>query len=416
MSEMRINSGATEDSVHLLDYVLVLAKHSRMIIYASVTLALLTYLYLFISPNKYTATARLLPPRQNFALSAQLLENLGGGGPESTIGGGAAGALGGIAAGMLGLKSSGELYASIMIGNSISDLIIERFKLKKLYKSKFIDDARYELRKRVKIIVGKKDGLIDIEVTDENPIRAAEMANAYSEELDKLLQKLTLKEAKDRLNFLEGERVLATENLKKAEEALRRFGEQKSVIQLDTQTKSVLEYIGSLRASVDAKEIQLQVLRQQATPANYDVIRLETEIKGLKDKLRATENQWDQSCIGDVCLPTSTTPSLAIEYIRLYRETKYQEGLYQLFSKMTELARVDIVKKFGIINMVDKAFPPEKKSNKRLIPPILVGLLTLTFMAFFSFVLDSCHKLNLNDEDNHQLSLIKKYIEQLVHW
>ena len=68
-----------EDEIHLLDYLIVLAKHSQMIIYTTVAVMVLTFLVLFISPNKYTATARLLPPQQNLTMSGQLMDFVGGG-------------------------------------------------------------------------------------------------------------------------------------------------------------------------------------------------------------------------------------------------------------------------------------------------------------------------------------------------
>ena len=126
----------------------------------------------------------------------------------------------------------------------------------------------------------------------------------------------------------------------------------------------MLQYIAQLRAEIDAKEVQVQVMRQQATPYNYDVVRLETQVKGLKDKLQAAEKQWDQSCIGDVCLTTSKMPMLGLEYIRLYREVKYQETLNQLYTKMVEIARLDLVRDMAVVQVVDQALPPDKRSNR----------------------------------------------------
>ena len=117
MTESQNNPDQCDDEIHLLDYLIVLAKHSRMIIYTSVAVMVLIYLVLFILPNKYTATARLLPPQQNMTLSAQLLNTLGGGGTPGApaAGGGAAG----MAAGLLGLKSPSDLYAGMLTGNTI---------------------------------------------------------------------------------------------------------------------------------------------------------------------------------------------------------------------------------------------------------------------------------------------------------
>ena len=124
--------------------------------------------------------------------------------------------------------------------------------------------------------------------------------------------------------------------LPSAEEALRSFSEKTNVLQIDAQTKGMLEYIASLRANIDAKEVEVKVLQQQATPSNFDLIRLETEVRGLKDKLRAAETKMDPNCVGDVCLPTSKVPALGLEYLRLFRETKYQDNIYQLYCKLAE--------------------------------------------------------------------------------
>jgi len=267
------------------------------------------------------------------------------------------------------------------------------------------------LRKNAKISVGRKDGVINIEVTDKERQRAAAMANAFVEELEKLLKRLSVTEAEDRLAFLEKERTQAAQNLTKAEEALRTFAEQKGVVQLDTQTRGTLEYIARLRAEIDAKEVQIQVLRQQATPSNYDVIRLETELKGLKDKLRTSEAQWDQVCAGDVCLPSSKVPALGLEYIRLYREAKFQEGLYQLFTKMAEIARLDMVKDVTVIQVLDRAKPPERRSNKRVIPTLLVGFIAFIMMIAVAFGRERWQKDKITEEDSNRIALIITYLK-----
>lgn len=407
MDERLTKPSPRDDEVHLLDYLIVLAKHSQMIIFTSVAVTFLTYLILSVSPNKYTASARLLPPQQNMTLSAKLLDSLGGSALPSSDSSG----LGGMAASMLGLKSPGELYVGMLTSHSIFDRIIERFNLRELYEVDYIEDAREELGKNA-AITADKDGLITIEVTDEDPQRAAAMANAFVEELDKLLQQMASKEAMGRLAFLEKEMAQASHNLTKAEETLRTFSEQRSVIQIDAQTKGMLEYIANLRAAIDAKEVELQVLRQQATPFNYQVINLETELKSLKEKLRAAETQADQTCIGEVCIATSKVPALGLEYIRLYREVKFQEGLYQLYKRMVEIARVDMVRDVAVIQTVAKAIPPEKNSNKRLLPTLLAGIATGFMMLFVAFVCEYWHNTACSEEEAPRLAQLSNYTQQ----
>lgn len=411
MTESNHNSTVDDDEIHLLDYLIVLVKHSRMIIFASIAAMLLTYLVLLILPNKYTALARLLPPQQNMTMSAQLLTSLGGGGPLGVPSGGG---MSGMAAGLLGLKSPSDLYASMMAGHTISDRIIERFELRKLYKEKYLESARNTLAGRTNIS-SQKDGIITIEVTDKDAKRAAEMANAFAEELDKLLHGLAVQEAKSRLEFLEKERLQTNQNLAKAENDLRTFSEQNNVIQIDTQTRGALEYIARLRAEIDAKEVQIQVMRQQATRYNYDVVRLETEAQGLKNKLKTAESQYDQSCVGDTCLNTSKVPTLGLEYLRLYREVKFQEGLNQLYSKLVEMARLDMAKDFFIVQIVDRAFPPEKRSNSRLLPAVLAGIGTCFLMLFVAFGREYWQNAKAQEENSQRLGLLRAYLEHWTH-
>lgn len=397
-----------DPEVSVLDYLIILAKHSRMIIIASVAVTVLTYLYLFCSPNTYKATARLLPPEQNLTLSAQLLDSLGGRVSPGVRGAGPG--MGGMAASLLGLKSAGDMYVAMMTSETVLDHIIARFHLMKLYKTRYLADARKALSKNTKIIAGKKDSIIVIEVDAATPKLAAEMANAFIEELDRLLQGLALQEAKGRLAFLEKERLQASQKLSKAEDSVRRFSEQNSVLQIDTQTRGAIEYIARLRAEIDAKEVSIQVLRQQATPMNYDVVRMETEVKGLREKLRAAEAQRE-NCVSDVCLPTNKAPSLGLEYLRLFREAKFQEGLYQLYTKLVAIAHTDMVRQVAVVQVLAPATPPERRSNKRLIPSIIAGILSFFMMSFVAFGLEYIQNMNTKEDGVQRLAILKDHLQ-----
>jgi tyrosine-protein kinase Etk/Wzc len=407
--EKAVTEGTNKhDKGNLLDYLTVLAKYARVIVITSMAVTILTYLCLFLSSNVYTSTARLLPPQTNLTLSAQLVDSLVGGALPWSAGNANVGGLG---SSLLGLPSASDMYVGLLNSDTVADRIIARFHLRKLYGSKDIESARRALRRQTNINVLKGTGLIVIEVTDEVPRRAAELANAYVQELEKLMQDLTVQEAKSRLTFLDNERALANTNLTKAEDALRTFSQRYGVIQIDTQTKSVLDYIAQLRADIDAREVQIQVLRQQATPFNYDVVRLETEIKGLKEKLASAEKQMGQVCKGDVCLSTSEVPGLGLEYIRLYREVKFQENLYQTFTKLAEVARLDMARNITTISVVDRALPPEKRSNTRLLPAILTGMVTFFMMVFVSFGAEYWQNLQKSEDEAQRISIIKNYLK-----
>jgi tyrosine-protein kinase Etk/Wzc len=398
------------DEVHLLDYLIVLAKRIRLIIYSSAIMTVLTYLILFIQPNEYTSTARLLPTQQNMTIAGQIIDSLG---ISSISGAGAANSLGGMAALMMGVKTPGEIYVGMLTSDPIFDRIIERFNLREQFQKTYIEDVRKRLSGQVNITVGK-DGLILIEVTDEDPRQAAKMANAFTAELDNLLQEMARKEANNYLAFVEKEREQSSINLVKAEEVLRCFSENTSVLQIDAQTRGMLEYTANLRATIDAKEVQMKVLRQQVSPSSYDVKLLETELKSLKDTMRETETKANQNSGADVCLPTSKVPALGLEYFRKVRDAKYQEVIYQMYSKLAELARFDAARNVSMIQIVGQAIPPEKRSNKRLFPSILVGFGTGLLMIFWVFFLELKQRLESSEGEKKRLDLLRATLNEFM--
>ena len=247
-------------------------------------------------------------------------------------------------------------------------------------------------------------------MTDPDPKRAAAIANAFPEELDGLLGEITRKEAQKYLTFLEQERNQANSKFTQAEQSLQAFSEKSGVLQIDAQTKGMIQYIAELRALIDAKEVQLRVLRQQATPANFDVIRLETELKGLEQKLQAAETKQTPNIGPEVMIAASRVPGLGLEYFRLYREWKFQEVLYQLYCKMIELARLEASRNFSSVQVIDWAGPPERRSNRRLFPALLAGSLAFFFGVCAAFMWESFQQLANKESEVQRLQLLSLYL------
>ena len=75
----------------------------------------------------------------------------------------------------------------------------------KAYDAKYRFEARARWSKNTRIAIGKKDGLISVEVDDESPQRAADMANAYVDELRRMTSVLAVSEAQQRRVFFDKE-------------------------------------------------------------------------------------------------------------------------------------------------------------------------------------------------------------------
>lgn len=371
-----------QDDIQLLNYIIILSKNSRRIIYTSLLLPIAVYLILLLFfPLWYTATARIVPPTQNLTLSAQLMDGLLG-----TIVPGKATALGGMMGDVLGLKSPADLYVGILTSDTVFDRIIERFELRKLYKEKYIEETRKRLGKLADIRTAR-DGLISISVTDKSRQRAADMANAFVEELALILRRQSEEEARARLAFLDEKLKEASLNLATAEENLKKFSEKTGVLQIDAQTMGSLQYLAYLRAMLDAKEVELKLLQHQLTPSNHFVILAEKERTALKNKIREVEQREGmEGETSEALIATTRIPSLGLEYLRLFREVRFQDAVYRVYLKLAELARVDLAREPLVIQVVDRAKVPEQKSHpKRLLITLVVFFVTLVVMILASF-------------------------------
>src|SRR5207244_4456860 len=145
-----------------------------------------------------------------------------------------------------GIKNPTDQYASLLKSRTVLDAMVARFNLKELYGEALMEDARKALDQRTKVFAGLKDGIITIEVDDHDPKRAADMANAYVEELHNLSKTLAIGEAAQRRLFFETQLRLAKDNLAKAEIALRASGVSEATLKILPQ--SALEALARLKA------------------------------------------------------------------------------------------------------------------------------------------------------------------------
>jgi uncharacterized protein involved in exopolysaccharide biosynthesis len=70
-----------------------------------------------------------------------------------------------------------------------------------------------------------------------------------------------------------------------------------------------------------------------------------------------------------------------VGYVGKYREYKYQEMLYDMFARQYELARVDESKEGGLIQVVDVARAPDRKSKPKNALIMLASVVTPLVLA-----------------------------------
>jgi uncharacterized protein involved in exopolysaccharide biosynthesis len=348
----------------LLDLVLQLPEWKFFILKVVFVCAVIAAVVAFVWPKSYTATARVMPPQQTqSSLSTAMMGQLG---PLAAIAGNGLGMS----------KTATDVYLYVLRSRTVADDLIDHFGLIQVYKSKRRVDAQDELRDNTQFLSGKEGG-ISISVSDRDPQRAAEIANAYVEELRKLTQTLAVTEAGRRRIFFEREVQKAGDELSRAELGMKRTQEQTGILLLEPQSKAMIEGVTSLHAQVVIKEAQVEAMRNFATAENPDLIRAQSELAAIKSELARMEAGQVGTSVADVNL--RKIPEKGLEYLRSLRELKYREALLEALIKQYEIARVDEAKDAAIIQVLDKAVPPEIRSSPKR--SLIVG--TAAFLAFF---------------------------------
>lgn len=301
---------SNEDEINLLDMLIVLGKHKGMIIGVTFVAALMAIGYSLSLPNIYTGTTRILPPQQSQSSAGALLNQLGG--------------LAGMAGGSLGIKNPNDLYVAMLKSRTIMETVAKRFGLQKVYEQKTMTGALQMLESSTRIVSGK-DGVIAVEVDDRDPQLAAAMANAFIDELNKLMQTYSLTDASQKRTFFE------------------------------------------------------QQLRQ------------------AKDRLTDAELVLDR------------TPSTSLEYLDAVRNLKYQEAVWEILAKQFEMSKMDEAKDFPLIQVLDKAIPPERKSKpKRSLIVMLVTLVAFFLAVIWAFIKEALSRSGGDPEQSVRMQELRR--------
>ncbi len=354
-----VDDGKTSEDIRFVELLLSLARHKTLVFGMPVLFGAVAFAATLAMSPSFTSVAKVMPPQQQQSSVAAMLGQLGG--------------LAGAAAGGLGaMRNPGDLYVGMLESRTVADALINRFKLKERYHVKTMEEARTKLARVSLMVNGKKDGLISITASDADPQVAADMANAYVDELLKITQSMAVSEAAQRRMFFEKQLRDAGTDLAASEIALRNTQQKTGMIQPDKQVQAIITSVAQLKAAVAAKEVQLNAMRTFAAPANPELRRAEEELRTLTAQLRKMEGSGP-SRTGDFMVPTGQIPEVGVEYVRKIRDVKFNEAIFELLAKQFELAKIDEAKDSPLIQSFEKALPAERKSAPRTIFITLIG-------------------------------------------
>jgi tyrosine-protein kinase Etk/Wzc len=391
-------SAPREGDVSLLDLLIVLARRKRLIFAITAIIVVLTVVICFLLPNEYTATTSLLPPQRSVSAESTLLSQFEGLSTMASMMGGGGG---------LGLKNPNDLQVALLKSQTVEDAMIDRFHLMDLYHEKIRSAARKDLEKAVSIENGAKDGLIRLSVTDRDPKRAADMANGYVDAFKKFSATLAVTEASQRRVFFERQMNDAKESLATAEEDLKKMEQTTGVLQMDAQTRAVIESVAQLRAEIAAKQVQIQAMRAFATGDNPQLQVAEQQLAALQaqqENMGATSD----SAANALMVPKGKMQQVGLEYVRKLRDVRYYETIFTLLARQYEAAKIDEARQGAEVQVVDRATVPDHHSSPKrallVLGSVFFGLLVGVVWAL---VAAGMHRISHNPVETERLQTLK---------
>jgi tyrosine-protein kinase Etk/Wzc len=246
--------------------------------------------------------------------------------------------------------------------------------------------VRKAFEKHATVEAGAKDGLLHISVEDHDARRAAELANGYVDQFRNLSQHLAISEASQRRLFFQQELEQAKDNLANAEEAMEQTEQKTGVIQPDSQERALIDSAASLRAQITAREVQIQGMQTYATGENSELIQAQQELAGLRAEL-AKLGGSENTAGNEFMIPKGLVPKTGMEYIRRLRDVKYYETIFDILARQFEVAKLDEAKEGSVIQVVDPAITPDRRSFPRrgliVIAATVAGVFIGIFIALF---------------------------------
>lgn len=330
--------------------------------------------YSLLATPRFQAEASFMPP-----------SDAGGGGAAALLS--QFGGLSGLGGTALGIKDPAQMYVGLLGSRELLAEISKEFRLDTVYRIDDRDDILMTLKGLSSFSVGK-DGIIRVMVTDEDPMRAAALANTFVKNLQRRLNNYGLVEATARREFFESQLQQVKERLWKAEVSLKEAQTKSGVLEPTGQATMTLSAIAELRAQLSAKLIQLKTAEGSLASDNSTLRQLRQEIQAIRAELSQLKNGRSY----DVFVKADELPEAITDYYRALREVKYQEALFEIISKQFELAKLDGEHSSTILKVVDHATPPSKRTFPKR---SLIAAISLLIATIFAVI--TCYFLRLAD-------------------
>ncbi len=341
-----------------------------------IVVLLTTIASVFVSLNMkvwYKSTVNVVPPKSD----------------DSGITGSIGSALKEFGLGSLGGSKGGESYDYLVIleSRTVVDSIIDKYNLADVYDIPIEEYS--DIRKTFwgnYDISYEKTGNYTVSVWDEDPQRAADMANDVIKIANRHSVKIAHEEARLNTEHLESRYKAIDTRLKIAQDSVKKFSKEYMVIAPEEQAKSMTKALAELKISAMLYEMKY----------NAAIIKFgedDAQTKEMKSIMEQTKNkiediQHEPGFAGNFAIDDAA--SVGLDYVNFLADIEALTQMKSILLPMIEEARYDEVKKIENLYVVDEAIPADKKDKpKRALIVIGAFLGSFVLMVFLILVLNA---------------------------
>jgi len=370
------------DEVSLIDLLAVLVRHKRLIISCTAGAATFAVLFSILSillppetsflPNVYTSSASMLVNDQDSS-----------GGLSSLLSSSGLSSLAGLAGVSVGGGGYGELSVAIAKSNSIIDVLIDEFDLVKRYKIKKSPKAetRKVLLEKYTVSYDDKTGLLRISFEDRDPVFARDLVNRAVALLDARFTTIGGNRNLTKKDQLELKLADVQAEMTRIESSIKDFQRRYGVITVESMATEHVTTLARVRSELIMKEMEIKTYGDIAKVQDPALIRLKAERDNLAKLLNELEKGFSEY---EKVMPSQKElPTLAIEFSHLQRDLLIQEKIFELLTQQYELTKLQIQGADPIIQVLELAEAPDKKSG----PSRAMICIVVTLAAFFLSIL-----------------------------
>lgn len=316
------------------------------------------------------------------------------------------GSLGGLISSFTNLPSGGEKVnteqsAIILRSRTMLDTVIEEFDLAAVYEKEIQEELRLKLEENTIIEEIREAGIgfnpivsVSISVLDRDPLRAKEMVEFYLEELDNRMVEINQRNAQRMLTAYEARYQQNLTDLESATQELVDFQKTYGILEPQTQTAALIGNAAQVKAQMTALDVEIGVAQSLLSASSGEL----TELLERKRQLEKTYNSLIVDPVNAIRSPdevfTDATldvfpaledmPTLAAEYLRLFREATVQQEIYKVLLPQYEQQKMMVMESNSGLELIDQPNLPTYKEKPKRAFIVIAGFFFGLFAAFFS--------------------------------